>query len=433
MASYFIKLPKAVPANTYVPYTGATSDVDLGSYSLLASGFTFGTISETQITFDGSNSFEQNYNGNNGYWVNPGYYPGDSLVGINTTDGSAGFANGNIGIDAAGNLTDNLRAVSISVSGKQLNDGVNASLDWSYRILFDETGFLSASYGHDNRFLYDNNENASINWNSRTLFDDLGVVSLVYNESGRMLADSLGIACMEWGGRVLIDSGSGTSIDWQSRLLKDTSGGVSTDWNTRYLMDASSLQSIDWQSRYLISSSGTQFFNWSTSNQIKTIGSMSLATGFLTPAARLHVDGGTATASAIKFTAGTTTGQTSTDGFDVGIVGTGECELRQRENNNMSFYTNNTLRFFITGAGVIQVSDGVNYQFSTSTNGTKLGTATTQKIGFWNATPIVQPTTSTAAATFVANAGTAVNDASTFDGYTIGKVVKALRNAGLLA
>lgn len=73
-----------------------------------------------------------------------------------------------------------------------------------------------------------------------------------------------------------------------------------------------------------------------------------------------------------------------------------------------------------------------NFVFGTGT-GNKLGTATNQKLGFWNATPIVQPTTAVAAATFVANTGTAVNNASTFDGYTMQQVVKALRNIGLLA
>lgn len=48
------------------------------------------------------------------------------------------------------------------------------------------------------------------------------------------------------------------------------------------------------------------------------------------------------------------------------------------------------------------------------------------------AAPIAQPTTSIAAATFVANSGTTVNDASTFDGYTMKQIVKALRNLGLL-
>lgn len=77
-------------------------------------------------------------------------------------------------------------------------------------------------------------------------------------------------------------------------------------------------------------------------------------------------------------------------------------------------------------------ADGKNLSFGTST-GTKIGTDTNQKISFWNASPIVQPTTSIAAATFVANTSNIANDTATFDGYTIGQVVKALRNVGILA
>jgi hypothetical protein len=68
-----------------------------------------------------------------------------------------------------------------------------------------------------------------------------------------------------------------------------------------------------------------------------------------------------------------------------------------------------------------------------TTTGTKFGTATTQKFSVWNATPIVQPTTAVAAATFVANTSLIADDTATFDSYTIGQVVKALRNIGLLA
>lgn len=68
-----------------------------------------------------------------------------------------------------------------------------------------------------------------------------------------------------------------------------------------------------------------------------------------------------------------------------------------------------------------------------TTTGTKIGTATTQKLGFWNATPIVQVTTGVAAATRVGGGGTTLTDTDTFDGYTVAKVVKALRNLGLLA
>lgn len=54
-------------------------------------------------------------------------------------------------------------------------------------------------------------------------------------------------------------------------------------------------------------------------------------------------------------------------------------------------------------------------------------------IGLYDATPVARATTGIAEATFVENAGgTAVNDDSTFDGYTISQIVKALRNIGIL-
>lgn len=89
------------------------------------------------------------------------------------------------------------------------------------------------------------------------------------------------------------------------------------------------------------------------------------------------------------------------------------------------------IRMSIGATGTVTLSDGVNIATDT-TNGSKIGTSASQKLGFWNATPIVQPTTAGAAATFVANTSAIANDTATFDGYTIGQVVKALRNAGLL-
>lgn len=82
--------------------------------------------------------------------------------------------------------------------------------------------------------------------------------------------------------------------------------------------------------------------------------------------------------------------------------------------------------------GDFTISDAKNVILGTTT-GTKIGTATTQKIGFWNAAPIVQPTTAVAASTLVGGGGTALTDTDTFDGYTLKQVVKALRNTGLLA
>jgi hypothetical protein len=87
---------------------------------------------------------------------------------------------------------------------------------------------------------------------------------------------------------------------------------------------------------------------------------------------------------------------------------------------------------FVTITDSLTLNDAKNIAVSTTT-GTKIGTATTQKLGFWNAAPIVQPATGGAASTFVANTSGIADDTATWDGYTIGNVVKALRNMGLLA
>lgn len=86
----------------------------------------------------------------------------------------------------------------------------------------------------------------------------------------------------------------------------------------------------------------------------------------------------------------------------------------------------------------ITLADTVNIIANTTT-GTKIGTATSQKFGFYNATPVVQQNTTGTTTGFTAGAGSAVDSAATFTGnvgstaYTIGDVVRALKNLGLLA
>jgi hypothetical protein len=63
----------------------------------------------------------------------------------------------------------------------------------------------------------------------------------------------------------------------------------------------------------------------------------------------------------------------------------------------------------------------------------QLQTSTSGPIAVFGTGGSIQATTSGALATFTANSGTTINSASTFDGYTIAQVVKALRNYGWLA
>ena len=64
----------------------------------------------------------------------------------------------------------------------------------------------------------------------------------------------------------------------------------------------------------------------------------------------------------------------------------------------LELQTDGTTRLTIDSTGLTTFSDACNIAFNTTT-GTKIGTATTQKLAFWNATPVDRPDTVTDAAT----------------------------------
>lgn len=66
-----------------------------------------------------------------------------------------------------------------------------------------------------------------------------------------------------------------------------------------------------------------------------------------------------------------------------------------------------------TVSDVVAIPDADDISFGTTT-GSKIGTAATQKIGFWNAAPVVQPAAvADLAVTFTANAPAAANGSIT--------------------
>jgi len=93
-------------------------------------------------------------------------------------------------------------------------------------------------------------------------------------------------------------------------------------------------------------------------------------------------------------------------------------------------------------SGAISTGDqksAVEMQTATAgVSGTADNTPTTKfkidgnAIGAFGVTPVVRPATGGASAAFAQNSGNAVNDASTFGGYTIAQVVQALQNLGWL-
>ena len=91
-----------------------------------------------------------------------------------------------------------------------------------------------------------------------------------------------------------------------------------------------------------------------------------------------------------------------------------------------------------TVATTLTLNDACNIVIN-ATTGSKIGTATTQKIGFYNVTPVVQPAASADVTGFAAGSGTASKSDSVWAGasgsstYTVGGIVTALKALGLLA
>jgi hypothetical protein len=86
----------------------------------------------------------------------------------------------------------------------------------------------------------------------------------------------------------------------------------------------------------------------------------------------------------------------------------------------------------------VTMGDAKNIVLNTTT-GTKIGTATTQKIGLWNATPVVQPSSTGETTGWTSGGGSAATSTDTYTGndgtkaYTINDIVKHLKACGILA
>lgn len=89
-------------------------------------------------------------------------------------------------------------------------------------------------------------------------------------------------------------------------------------------------------------------------------------------------------------------------------------------------------RLTLNTAGILAFSEAVDMSFGVTT-GTKLGTTISDKLAFWNKTPIVQPTPSISAASFTQNTSGIADDSATYGGYTIGQIAAALIDVGILA
>jgi hypothetical protein len=112
-------------------------------------------------------------------------------------------------------------------------------------------------------------------------------------------------------------------------------------------------------------------------------------------------------------------------------------DITESSNSYLKFTTTNSGEKVVFGKD-LDISGDHDLIVGTST-GTKIGTAATQKIGFFNANPVVQQNTTGTTTGTTGGSGTALHTNATITGgvgstaYTVGDIVKALKTLGLLA
>jgi len=456
-----LELPSAtVDATNFVPYVGATKDLNMGLFSLVDDAGNDSIIpnSRTMLANNGSTvNADWSLPGKKLKWVDD--YP-TVWASLNPTDDSLIIGNnGGIGKASGDGLSPYMSWVIAPDGSGQLSRG---KMSWdSSGMFFDDQGYQSLSFQNGNKVFNGDMGSASVNVGTRQLFSatssmmynwDSGELTngsditvdtkdtylgnygvqiynwttgLFYNGSGytadvmngylidptaaqnsvewinRYLKDASGVLRYDWNNgeifneyghkiieangyqsrlnsvngslsvdsqtRSLYDSSLAVSQNWESRTLNNSAGLAVANWENGALLDDSGFDSILWTDRTMAGTNGTAFVDYSTPNQLKVIGSMSLmGSSFISPASKLQLDSGTSTASYLKFTAGTTTGQTSADGFDIGISSTGAAQINQRENSSIEFLTNNASRMTLTN---IQLTSTVPWQGPSGTAG----------------------------------------------------------------
>jgi hypothetical protein len=156
-----------------------------------------------------------------------------------------------------------------------------------------------------------------------------------------------------------------TANNWQM-FYSNGSGqitGFGLGTNGQFLQSTGANSAPQWASILLLpngSNHQTLRFsggNWVTSDFMHNHGNGvifgNFATSINNPGAVIHQDMGTNQNNFHKFTGGTLTGIGTNDGFDIGIEANGNAVIKQWEDLNIQFYTNNVERFRIYKTGHI--------------------------------------------------------------------------------
>lgn len=335
-------------------------------------------------------------------------------IGIGAGSTSGGYESVAIGTNALSSLTTGIQNIGIGAqSGQVVSSGGG-------NILIGRTAGSGLTLGSSNTVIGNGSMANNVSGNFNTIVGaQAGVGTAANSYTGNTLIGTLaGTALTTGGNNILIGYQAGNTLTTgASNIL------IGYDIRTAAVSTANFM------------SIGNLIFSAAVDGTGTTLSSGNIGIGVVAPSTKLHVvktDSGT-NAVVDSATISHYTSGTPAAGYGTGIIIEGHT-------------TGPTVRSFArirslltTATDASRATRSVLSAFDSAAERDVIGwgaNATAAILGFYPtvaAAPIAQPTTATTAATFVANTSAIANDTATFDGYTIGKVVKALRNLGLLA
>jgi hypothetical protein len=188
-----------------------------------------------------------------------------------------------------------------------------------------------------------------------TVTDLQGMNSYIRNSGAGAVTNAYGFFT-----KGMCNTGTGTVLNSYGVFVDaacNTGGGTVTNDYGVFIEDHSTIGAT----HYNLFSKGAGAKNYFAGN-------VGIGLNATSPIEALHIDKGTSTSAILRLTAGTTTGQTVTDGFGLGIDAAGNAYVRQFENLPLVFHTNNTEYMRMTGAGRLGIGK-TNPQSTLDVNG----------------------------------------------------------------
>lgn len=235
-----------------------------------------------------------------------------------------------------------------------------------------DSGVTTATFGSSAVHINDSSGNLSVLASDRQLYNSSNQAAV--NWGNGQLYSSSNLVC-EWTSQNLYTNGQQQSLNWDQRVCIDDGGQYSIDWNNAYL-SYNGTHVLQWFAQKLVDGNGTDSLHWGYFDRylLDNAGNRSVAWND-----RQLVNSGTIL---VDWNSLLLADNASTNSIDWG--------------NRVLKDTSGNTAFDWSTAGLIildaDLSMNAHNLISDTTTGVKIGTATSQKLGFFNATPVVQQT-----------------------------------------